>query len=230
MQYLLSEIVVFLILAWIVGLLTGWLIWRSSGSTETDETLKRKLADSQSMVRNLQRKVDTLQSEPTHHAALPDRLAATPAVPEQPAADDEAPTEAPNGGPRLSSLPGGPTAAAFLDDLVADETEPPAPPAPAPLPDAPPMDEAPTYDDLQRITGIGPDFAQQLADLGVTTSRGSRTRTSSGSGTTWTSSRTACAARSGCSRRPCSTARPTARTRSPVRLAAAASGARRAGE
>lgn len=172
MQYLLSEIVVFLILAWIVGLLTGWLIWRSSGSTETDETLKRKLADSQSMVRNLQRKVDTLQSEPTHHAAIPDRLADEADDSEEPA-DDDAPDavedDAPS--PRLSSIPGGPTAAAFLDDLVADETEPPAPPAPAPLPDAPPMDEAPTYDDLQRITGIGPDFAQQLADLGVTTYR-----------------------------------------------------------
>lgn len=172
MQYLLSEIVVFLILAWIVGLLTGWLIWRSSGSTETDETLKRKLADSQSMVRNLQRKVDTLQSEPTHHAAIPDRLADEADDSEQPAADDApAAVEDDALSPRLSSIPGGPTAAAFLDDLVADETEPPAPPAPAPLPDAPPMDEAPTYDDLQRITGIGPDFAQQLADLGVTTYR-----------------------------------------------------------
>lgn len=186
MSYLILEIFLFLVLAFALGLLFGWLIWRGSREP-SDEEFKRKLSESQSQVRNLQRRVDTLTSERTHHSPVPDRPrpVATPdqedegnAEPQDESHDDsstvndaheeEHPTPAPAGQPLSAPSPSGPTAAAFLDDLGETEEETPAPPAPAPLPDPEP---ATTYDDLQRISGIGPVIERQLAELGVTTYR-----------------------------------------------------------
>ena len=53
----------------------------------------------------------------------------------------------------------GPAEATFADDL----------PQPAPLPLAP--EAAPAYDDLKRVSGIGPSIESQLAEIGVTTYR-----------------------------------------------------------
>ncbi|MEM1055956.1 MAG: hypothetical protein AAGI52_10555 [Bacteroidota bacterium] len=183
MSYLLTEIVLFLILAYVVGLLTGWMLWHRSGSSEADEDLKRKLAESQSTVRNLQRKVDTLQARPTPHAPVPSDASAeatTEAPRQAPEEVEEEPTVAPSppSEARPFSAATGPTAAAFVDDLDEVAETPPAPP-PAPLPEAPadasptdaPLVSGPTYDDLQRISGIGPVIERQLAELGVTTYR-----------------------------------------------------------
>lgn len=186
MTYLIVEIFLFLALAFGLGLFLGWAIWRRSGETADCTETERRLADSQSQVRNLQRRVDTLTSERLHHSPVPDR----PVSPDEAAdlgteaealaadvADEAEAVEAEIveevATPQVASSP---TDAAFVDDLADAEMVPPAPP-PAILPTSEPETTtpepppAPAYDDLQRISGIGPVIEQQLAELGVTTYR-----------------------------------------------------------
>ncbi|MEM6327631.1 MAG: hypothetical protein AAF791_10980 [Bacteroidota bacterium] len=172
MTYLIVEIFLFLLAAFGLGLLAGWLVWHRSGGTDTPTEAERKLVRSQSTVRDLERRVETLQANLNEARARADgrERDATPA----PAVDKAEPsTEAipsrvvtasagafPNTPP---SPPSGPAAAAFAsDESVA------APPEAPPTTDP---EAAPAYDDLHRISGIGFETARQLADLGVTTFR-----------------------------------------------------------
>ena len=180
MLYLITQIVLFLIAAYALGLLTGWALWRNHEPDTSDADARltectSKLDDARSTIRNLERKVASLQSEPTSHFPVP------PAK-EEPAS-------------------GGPAAAAFLDDATPVEPphETPADPdlvasgdGDAPEADAgtdpddtdgpnpfsavtgglsSTDDPSPAYDDLKRISGIGATIERQLAEIGITTYR-----------------------------------------------------------
>ena len=166
MVYLITEIILFLLAAFGMGLAVGWFLW---GRTVADCTeiereqarTKKKLDAAQSSIRNLERKVASLQAEPTPHFPIPDSHAEA-----EPPSETEAPAPEASGvlvveAAAPAETADGPAAAAFVDDAAA----PPAQEGTA----AP--DDSPAYDDLKRISGIGPTVERQLAELGVTTYR-----------------------------------------------------------
>ena len=186
MQYLLFEILIFLILSFALGFATSWALWGRSAKGSRLEKTERKLSTSQARVRDLERQVELLQSQRKMEAVRP----TAPAPPASPPPAPRPPASRPS-----TSAPSGPAAAAFLDDDLPRPFRPltnppptPAPPTtprldppavgPPPAEDKPsasrpsqPKNESGPYDDLQRISGIGPVIVSQLAELGVTTYR-----------------------------------------------------------
>lgn len=189
MLYLITQIVFFLIAAYALGLLTGWALWRNHepDTSEADTRLTEctsKLDDARSTIRNLERKVASLQSEPTSHFPVPGaNVTPEPGASELgvsgPAAaafiDDAAPTERAHetpADPDLVAPEASGESAAQSEGAAADDE---APEAAGPDPFAaafPPADDpSPAYDDLKRISGIGATIERQLAEIGITTYR-----------------------------------------------------------
>ena len=198
MVYLITEIILFLLAAFGMGLAVGWFLW---GRTVADCTeiereqarTKKKLDAAQSSIRNLERKVASLQAEPTSHFPIPGSLSETGPVSEaellseaeplseaesvsetEPLSEAEPLSETEASSPEASGVlvveaeavapaetADGPAAAAFMDDATA----------PLAQEGSAAQDDSPAYDDLKRISGIGPTVERQLAELGVTTYR-----------------------------------------------------------
>ena len=181
MQYLFFEILSFLILSFVLGFITSWALWGSPSRRNADRAeAKRKLATSQARVRELERQVDLLQSGQELEAAEPEALDPLPPAFGPPPARETSPASAafiddalPSPFRPLSSPPVTPPLDPAVPPLVNPPTTRPIPretfgAAPKPA-DASPISGP--YDDLQRISGIGPVIVSQLAELGVTTYR-----------------------------------------------------------
>ena len=180
MAYLIAQIVLCLVAAFALGLLVGWLLWRRRGESpeapanpETEAELARtraELEEAQAALREMEQRPVALALDPPEASGETD----PGPRPMEAAFLDDDPLPA-------SPVPTAPTPLAAPAASAAAEAAPPAPEAPAeptaaaappPAPEAPTPDPAPaTYDDLKRISGIGPVIERQLSELGVTTYR-----------------------------------------------------------
>ncbi len=224
MTYLITQIILCLIAAALLGLFTGWLLWRRRGGEDTHafgaqreidrkriRTLEAQLAERDAAPVPTRPTPEPLAAPVPHPVALdpvsPEAVSPEAVSPEAVSPEAEPPAEthvqaaplapevyqttAPVSD--LSSVPyeddfaiDDPFADEFSDDDIApgafEETgdgpseatfSDDTPLAPSPLPIAPEAERptSPTYDDLKRISGIGPAIESRLAEIGITTYR-----------------------------------------------------------
>ena len=150
MGYLFSQILVCLVLAFLLGLLLGWLIWSRREVVVADSDCEEHLRDAKRRIADLERDLAHQRNEA--EARVRDA--------KQAAADAAAAAALPTPASQRAAVPP-------VDVPPADP--PAADPGPAAGLFGAPA-EAP-IDDLKIISGIGPVIEKQLAGIGVTTYR-----------------------------------------------------------
>lgn len=172
--FLLGEIWLLLLLAVLLGLLAGWLIWGRSSQTEGNATsgadaaeaerLRQSLADCQRAGKDHAARVAALEAQLKAADARADRLAADAAAPA--ASATTPPTAAPVAAVAAAVAAAPAAKAEPKDEAKAEAVAEPAPVAEAVKPKGLDAARGGKADDLKLIKGIGPKLEKLCNSLG----------------------------------------------------------------